>query len=292
MQEDKENKMSNNTAIVHKEAGNKFFKQCKYDEAIDAYSKAISKNNSDPAYFTNRALCYMNLKKWHLATDDCRRALELDQRNVKANYFLGKIYFNKNEYEDAILLLSKAHEAAYSQKLTFGDEITSMLRQAKREKFRIEEEKRIGQEIELQSYLNELIDKDMDNQVNNLLTDVGSTHKDESVVEKIEEIKELGMARKKDLNNMFAQIDDRRRKRDIPDYLCGKISFELLKEPVISGSSGITYDKKELVEHLQRVGRFDPITREPLEISQLIPNLAMKEVIDAFISENEWALDF
>jgi STIP1 family protein 1 len=27
---------------------------------------------------------------------------------------------------------------------------------------------------------------------------------------------------------MFAKIDDRRRKREVPDYLCGKISFEIL----------------------------------------------------------------
>ena len=55
--------------------------------------------------------------------------------------------------------------------------------------------------------------------------------------------------------------------------------------------SGITYDRADIREHLQRVGRFDPITREPLELSNLTPNLAMKEVLDAFIAENEWALD-
>ena len=103
------------------------------------------------------------------------------------------------------------------------------------------------------------------------------------------------------------QIDDRRRRRDLPDYLCGKISFELLKDPVIT-PSGITYDRADIREHLQRVGRFDPITREPLEQSQLIPNLALvsggcrlcspryvvvlqKEVLDTFICENEWAVD-
>ena len=38
--------------------------------------------------------------------------------------------------------------------------------------------------------------------------------------------------------------------RDVPDYLCGKISFELMRDPVIT-PSGITYDKKDIVEHLQ-----------------------------------------
>lgn len=43
---------------------------------------------------------------------------------------------------------------------------------------------------------------------------------------------------------------------------------------------------------LQRVGHFDPVTRSPLTQDQLIPNLAMKEVIDAFIQENGWVEDY
>uniref|UniRef100_A0A1I7WIM7 RING-type E3 ubiquitin transferase n=1 Tax=Heterorhabditis bacteriophora TaxID=37862 RepID=A0A1I7WIM7_HETBA len=83
-------------------------------------------------------------------------------------------------------------------------------------------------------------------------------------------------------------VDERRRKREIPDYLCGKISFELLRDPVIT-PSGITYDRADIKQHLQRVGHFDPVTRAPLSESELIPNLAMKEVIENFLSENPWA---
>ena len=43
---------------------------------------------------------------------------------------------------------------------------------------------------------------------------------------------------------------------------------------------------------LQRVGHFDPVTRVKLTQDQLIPNFAMKEVVDAFLQENEWALDY
>ena len=42
---------------------------------------------------------------------------------------------------------------------------------------------------------------------------------------------------------MFAQVDERRQQREVPDYLCDKISFELLTDPVIT-PSGITYNKK------------------------------------------------
>lgn len=62
-------------------------------------------------------------------------------------------------------LLTRANDYALNQKLSYGDEITSLLRTARRERFRIEEEKRITQEIELQAYLNRLIDDDVDREV-------------------------------------------------------------------------------------------------------------------------------
>lgn len=80
-------------------------------------------------------------------------------------------------------------------------------------------------------------------------------------------------------------------KREVPDCLCGKISFEIMQDPVIT-PSGITYDKKDIEEHLQRVGHFDPVTRCPLTAKQLIPNFALKEVIDNFMAENEWVHDY
>jgi len=64
-----------------------------------------------------------------------------------------------------------------------------------------------------------------------------------------------------------------------------------LREPVVT-PSGITYERKDIEEHLLRVGHFDPVTRVKLTADQLIPNYAMKEVVDAFVTENEWALDY
>jgi len=40
------------------------------------------------------------------------------------------------------------------------------------------------------------------------------------------------------------------KKRDVPDILCCKISFEIMRDPVIT-PSGITYERKDIEEHLQ-----------------------------------------
>ena len=112
-------------------------------------------------------------------------------------------------------------------------------------------------------------------------------------------------------------MDERRQQREVPDYLCDKISFELLTDPVIT-PSGITYNKKgnyrsnvppyflknryfwwfsktsflDIEEHLQKVGHFDPVTSSKLTSDMLIPNLVMKEVVETFVEENEWAVDY
>ena len=64
-------------------------------------------------------------------------------------------------------------------------------------------------------------------------------------------------------------------RREVADYMCGKISFEIMTDPLIA-PSGITYDRSEIYQHMKKIGHFDPFTREPLTHSDLIPNLALK----------------
>nr|XP_031831770.1 STIP1 homology and U box-containing protein 1 isoform X2 [Nomia melanderi] len=191
-----------------------------------------------------------------------------------------------------------AVDLAKEQKLNYGDEMTSILRQARKRCFQLREEQRIAQDIELQSYLNQLIVEDAERSIAALKEQeatIETNGKTEGEAasdtftrkkEEVEEKRDTCMAR---LNDLFEKVDERRRKREVPDYLCGKISFEILQEPVIT-PSGITYERKDIEEHLQRVGHFDPVTRVRLTQDQLIPNLAMKEVVDTFLQENEWAL--
>ncbi|KJH49617.1 u-box domain protein [Dictyocaulus viviparus] len=235
--------------------GNRFFQQGRYQEAIEAYNKAIIRNPHVSTYFTNRALCYMNLKAWNKAAEDCAKAAFLDRNNVKMN---------------------------------FGDEIHAQMRLARREKFRVEEEKRLKEE--LIGKQRRLIDEDVNRQIAELLSATPSEEgeHDEEKSQNLEQITQRGEQHKAQLDALFAQVDDRRRKREIPDFLCGKISCALLQDPVIT-PSGITYDRADIKQHLHRVGHFDPVTRAPLTEDDLIPNLAMKEVLEHFLIENPWA---
>merc|ERR1711936_1085153 len=140
----------------------------------------------------------------------------------------------------------------------------------------------------LQSYLNRLILEDKNRKANKLREENDNYDEVSGEIAAVEEESDRAVA---EVHSLFSKVDERRQKRDVPDYLCGKISFEILKDPVIT-PSGITYDRKDIEEHLQRVGHFDPVTRTKLTQDALIPNYAMKEVVDSFILENEWAHDF
>ncbi|XP_012533658.1 E3 ubiquitin-protein ligase CHIP [Monomorium pharaonis] len=279
-----------------KEQGNRLFDLHKYEDAASCYTKAIMKNPGQALYYTNRALCHLKLKRWESVCKDCRWALDIDPCLMKGHFFLGLALLELELFDEAVKYLQRAVDLAKEQKLNYGDDITSVLRQAKKRRFQVREEQRISQDIELQTYLNQLI---VDDAKRNLATlQEQEAVKDSDVEtnsaefgrrkEEIEEKRDTCISR---LNDLFAKVDERRRKREVPDYLCGKISFEILQEPVIT-PSGITYERKDIEEHLQRIGHFDPVTRVRLTQDQLIPNLAMKEVVDTFLQENEWALHY
>lgn len=279
------------SAAELKEQGNRFFGSRKYEEAIGCYSKAITKNPSDPKYFTNRALCQLKLRHWENGAEDCRHALELDPSSIKAHFFLGHAQVEEEKYDEAIVSFKIAHDLAREQKVNFGDDIAAALRAAKKKRWNVLEEKRIQQEIELQVYLNRLMKEDKQRKLDAQKETGDDEAKEREATDAIKKTEEDSDKHQKELNRLFATVDDRRQKREVPDYLCGKISFELMRDPCIT-PSGITYDRKDIEEHLQRVGHFDPVTRCKLTQDQLIPNLAMKEVIDAFLCDNEWVEEF
>lgn len=122
-------------------------------------------------YFTNRALCWLKLQRWDSAASDCRRALDMDGSLVKAHFFLGQALLEQDLLDEAVKHLHRALDLAKEQRLNFGDDIAIQLRTARKKRFNIQEEKRIAQEIELQSHINKLLRDDAEKQLENLNID-------------------------------------------------------------------------------------------------------------------------
>lgn len=90
------------------------------------------------------------------------------------------------------------------------------------------------------------------------------------------------------LNEVFCKAVEDDTPCEIPDYLCCKITLDILQDPVIT-PSGVSYERVALLEHLEKVGKFDPFTREPLDKNQLIPNLSIKGAVQEYLKKHGWA---
>lgn len=69
-----------------KEEGNALVKKGEHRKAIEKYSQSLKYDPGEVTTFTNRALCYLSVKRYRDAVRDCDQALMMDSRQVKALY--------------------------------------------------------------------------------------------------------------------------------------------------------------------------------------------------------------
>ncbi|KAM0278312.1 hypothetical protein ACHAQH_005231 [Verticillium albo-atrum] len=94
-------------AEAYKAAGNKFFKEKDYKNAIVQYSKAVEMVPDSATYLSNRAAAYMSNGNYEAALDDCLRAVDLDGQNPKVLLRLARIYTSLGQPEEAILTFGR-----------------------------------------------------------------------------------------------------------------------------------------------------------------------------------------
>lgn len=62
-------------------------------------------------------------------------------------------------------------------------------------------------------------------------------------------------------------------------------------DPASQTKTGKSYERSSIMEHLRRSST-DPVTREPLMVYDLRPNLALKQACEEFVQQNGWAADW
>merc|ERR1719310_2298342 len=111
----------------------------------------------------------MRCNRWPQAVQDAKAALERDSGLVKGHFYLGSSLLELEKLDEAIKHLQTAFELAKKDPSSYYDDtISSKLRTARKKKWNIQEEKRVQQEIDLQSYISRLILEDRDRKMNKL----------------------------------------------------------------------------------------------------------------------------
>jgi arylsulfatase A-like enzyme/Tfp pilus assembly protein PilF len=90
--------------------GNIYFRQKKYENAIEEYKKALA---IDPNYYEaiwGLALTYKTLRKYEEAIGGFKQLIEMDPRDKKPFLHLGDIFYDKGEIDEAIKYLKAGLE--------------------------------------------------------------------------------------------------------------------------------------------------------------------------------------
>ncbi|CAN1130936.1 E3 ubiquitin-protein ligase CHIP [Linum perenne] len=289
-----------------KEDGNIYFKKDRLAAAIDAYTEAIALCPNVPVYWTNRAVCHRKRNNWKKVEEDCRSAIKLDQGSFKAHHMLGLALLKREEYAEGIKALERALDLGRGPNQT-GYMVEEIWQELAKAKYSLWEQESVQRSWELQnlkqacvSALKEKYFLD-DHQGEGISEEAATTNAQqlddlEEVFDKAAEddiptdVRNSKLCRLLILyqmlftNLLFSNVHE----LQVPDYLCCRISLDIFRDPVIT-PSGVTYERGVILEHLQKVGKFDPITREPLEQHQLIPNLAIKEAVQSYLQKHGWA---
>ncbi|KAI8514976.1 Mitochondrial import receptor subunit TOM70 [Branchiostoma belcheri] len=90
-----------------KNKGNKYFKGGKFEEAIKCYSEALevcpdTNKKEMSTFYQNRAAAYEQLKSFKEVVDDCTKALELDNKYIKALFRRAKAYERIDEKKQCL----------------------------------------------------------------------------------------------------------------------------------------------------------------------------------------------
>jgi STIP1 family protein 1 len=180
-----------------------------------------------------------------------------------------------------------------SQQTNNAATISALVLKCKKAKWDIRERERIRRRADLLSDLEGKLEEEYKRELYDVEERISKG--EVGTVEGQEEKQERQMEWEKkvsDLRTAFALSDpDNLQKREVPDYLVDGITFEIMHDPVVT-RNGRSYERATLIEHLKRSAT-DPLTREPLSIAELRPNIALKEACEEFMLANSgWVYDW
>nr|XP_020651180.1 RNA polymerase II-associated protein 3 isoform X2 [Pogona vitticeps]XP_020651182.1 RNA polymerase II-associated protein 3 isoform X2 [Pogona vitticeps] len=116
-------------AVTEKDLGNRYFKEGKYEIAIECYTRGIAADGTNALLPANRAMAYLKIQKYKEAEDDCTKAVLLDSsyskayaRRGTARAALGKLKEAMQDFE-TVLKLEPGNKQAINEIMKLKNEL-------------------------------------------------------------------------------------------------------------------------------------------------------------------------
>jgi len=278
-----------------KQQGNECFKEGDYNGAEHYYTLAIQQNSTNPVLWTNRANARMKIGHWHNVIDDCIRSIELMKENLKGYYFLAQAQYELQHPNEALTSAIMAYDICARSKTQTSNafSIAQFVLKCKKAKWDLRERDRLRRRSELLKDLETKLEADQQVELDEIQTRVQAGELgDVGAMEESDAVKQAWQTKIHDLRTAFAISDPANlEKREVPEHLIDPISFEIMHDPVIT-KTGQSYERATIVEHLKR-NPTDPLSRNPLRVDELRPNVNLKKACDEFWEGSKgWAYDW
>ncbi|CAK7243365.1 MAG: hypothetical protein STHCBS139747_004884 [Sporothrix thermara] len=270
-------------SIALKEEGNRRFQRGDFSAAEALYSQAILADPKNPALYTNRALARLKLEMWDGVVADCTACLDRSPDNMKAHYYLSQAELQLRDFDNAVEHCRRAHAlcvAADDKSLT---QITNHMLECKRARWADKERRRAREVAPLEAEMVALLEREKAAAV----AEAGDSELDRSEVAAEYDAK---LARLRETFDLARSTSAETARRSVPDWAIDDITFGIMVDPVVT-KTGKSYERAAILEHLRRQST-DPLTREPLTVADLRPNLALRAACEEFLEENGWAVDW
>ena len=270
----------------------RYFQNGEYKTAEGLYGQAIQKDPDNAKLFTNRAICRIRLQSWQNCMDDCMRAIAIDDSSMKAWYYLAQAQISLHHPNEALSSAIRAYEICIQTFDSSAGPVSQLILRAKKEKWEAKEKERIRRRSELLDELEKGLTRMGEYESSNIKLSLRNGEISKSEAEEREaEVVAMTRSKIEEVHSSFAISDpEHLAKREVPDWMIDNITFSVMYDPVIT-RNGHSYERATLLEHLKH-SPTDPLTREPLTIQDLRPNLALKEACAEFLEKNGWAVDY
>eukprot|EP00238_Polyblepharides_amylifera_P009940 CAMPEP_0196586860 /NCGR_PEP_ID=MMETSP1081-20130531/55823_1 /TAXON_ID=36882 /ORGANISM="Pyramimonas amylifera, Strain CCMP720" /LENGTH=271 /DNA_ID=CAMNT_0041908873 /DNA_START=234 /DNA_END=1049 /DNA_ORIENTATION=+ len=264
-----------------KQEGNTLFAKGKYSAAIEAYTEARMLCPKWEVPLVNRALCHRKRSDWSKVAEDCIKALEIDPDLPKAHYMLGLALLEEHKHEEAVTKLTKALEMARDRGATMLDEIWRELARAKLAVWSARHTQQVEERERLQERSEQALRHCAATELQQAQVRKESVEQQEAVEKGLEVTLES-------LKEVFRQASKDDTPEEIPDWCICKLTMEPFRDPIVT-PCGFTYERSALFEHFDKLGHFDPVTREKIDPRQCVSNIALRKATQAYLDKHGWA---